>query len=129
MTARCQLCGEVIQGRYVENATPTALTPEQEEQQKLWAYDSLSASFWLHISDNHREQMEEGMLVQRRAAKLYAMNWADHADEMIPVKQQWRQHMLIAMSVTTRRVGDAPPDQAATPEASNAKKSERNASS
>lgn len=107
MNARCQLCGDVIESQY----TPVDPTDARE---MLMAYDSLSAHMWLHISDHHRSQMEEGMLVQRRAAKMYAMNWADHTEAMIPVKQEWRQHMLIAMTVTSRREDETPAtDQAA----------------
>jgi hypothetical protein len=123
VTTKCQLCGALIEGKYF----PADGSP----QQLLRAYDSLSAHMWLHISDHHREQMEEGMLVQRRAAKMYAMNWADHSEAMIPIKQDWRQHMLIAMSVTTRREDDMPAaDQTAagSPDAK-AKNSERNTSS
>jgi hypothetical protein len=105
MTASCQLCGKLIEGKFI----PAPGDPMGQ----LQAYDSLSAHMWAHISDDHRPQMEEGMLVQRRAAKMYAMNWADHTEEMIGVKQEWRQHMLIAMSVTTRAEGDVPPDDQA----------------
>lgn len=104
MTARCQLCGKVIEGQYIP-------VDQTDERGTMMAYDSLSAVMWLHISDDHPDQMVEGMLAQRRAAKMYAMNWADHSAQMIPVKQQWRQHMLIAMSVTTRSESDVPPDE------------------
>ena len=94
MTAKCQLCGVTVSSRYI----PTETTVSEQ----LREYDNLSAHMWIHISDFHRDQMSEGMLNQQRAAKMYAMNWADHTETMVLIKQEWRQHMLIAMTVTTR---------------------------
>jgi hypothetical protein len=123
MSTRCQLCGTIVQGNVFSVDT---------EQGRLMAYDSLATYMWFHISDHHGDQMQEGMLVQRRAAKMYAMNWADHSDEMIPVKQAWRQHMLLAMSVTTRREDQVPAEDQPSSDAaalgSNEKKSPRNTS-
>jgi hypothetical protein len=122
MQARCQLCGTVIHG---------GVFNIEDETGQLMAYDSLSAHMWLHVSDHHRLQMEEGMMAQRRAAKMYAMNWADHTDEMIAVKQAWRKHMLLAMTVTTRhedQVPQAQPASDAAADGSNEKKSARNTS-
>lgn len=93
MTARCQLCGVTVTGRYVRK--------EESERELLMEYDSLSAHMWIHIFDNHRDQMAEGIVNQQRAAKMYAMNWADHTDTMVLIKQEWRKAMLIGMSVTT----------------------------
>ena len=125
MKTRCQLCGDLIESQYIP-------VDQTDERGMLMAYDSLSAVMWLHISDSHRDQMEEGMLVQRRAAKMYAMNWADHTDAMIGIKQEWRQHMLIAMTVTTRAEGDVPSDDQAAAAGgaagSNEKNEERNRS-
>jgi hypothetical protein len=94
MTARCQLCGVTITGRYVAK--------DATERELLMEYDNLSAHMWIHISDFHRDQMAEGITQQQRAAKMYAMNWADHTETMILIKQEWRKHMLIGMTVTTR---------------------------
>jgi hypothetical protein len=120
MKARCQLCGDVIESKFIPR-------DPNDRNEMLMAYDSLSAHMWLHISDTHRPQMEEGMLTQRRAAKMYAMNWADHTDEMTALKQEWRQHMLIAMSVTTR-AATAEDQAAGSIDGSNAKNEARNAS-
>lgn len=122
MTAKCQLCGVTVEGRYV--------AADETEESMLMEYDNLSAHMWLHISDHHPEQVIEGILCQQRAAKLYAMNWADHTQTMIAVKVEWRTRMLARMTVTTRRESDTPAayDDAATT-GSNEKNDVRKASS
>lgn len=102
MTAKCQLCGVTVTGRYVAREDT-----EDSVRELLMEYDNLSAHMWIHISDNHRDQMAEGIVQQQRAAKMYAMNWADHTETMVLIKQEWRKQMLIGMTVTSR---------AATPE-------------
>lgn len=88
---------------------------------------------WQHLLDNHETQTKEGIVNQHRAAKMYAMNWTEHTETMTHLKHQWRQQMLIGMSVTTRGEYDTPERYAADaaaadPTGSNAKKSERNRS-
>jgi len=111
MTARCQLCSVTVLSNYAP------MDPE-DDREKLIEYDRLSAYMWLHISENHPMQVQEGILVQQRAAKMYAMNWADTEPAQLltvsgeDVKRLWRSNLLMAMSVTTR-AEDAPADQAA----------------
>lgn len=128
MTTRCQLCGAIIE----PGGLPDGVL--ETDEGKLYAYDRLSAAMWFHIIDRHPTQSKEAESNQARAAKMYAMNWADHTDTMIAIKMQWRQHMLMAMSVTTRSENDTPERYAAAEAAgdpaagSNAKKSKRNRS-
>ena len=130
MKATCQLCGEAVHGRDI--AELMGKDPATLEGQVL-DYDALSAHMWLHISERHPNQMEEGIMQQRRAAKMYAMNWATIPGELEPVRQQHRANLLIGLTVTTQFAGD----QAAAPAAgsaespgdgSNEKKSVRNTS-
>lgn len=120
MTAKCQLCGVTVSSRYVPKDTTV--------REQLMEYDNLSAHMWIHISDFHRDQMAEGIVNQQRAAKMYAMNWADHTETMVLIKQEWRQHMLIGMSVTTR-AATAEDQATGSAAASNEKNAERNKSS
>lgn len=98
MTARCQLCGAVIESRYV--AEPI-LSEWDRELSRFQEYDQLSAHMWLHISDHHPNQTEQGILCQRRAAKMYAMNWATTDPELDPLKLAWRQTLILRMTITT----------------------------
>lgn len=125
MTGKCQLCGVTVTGRYVAK--------EASERELLMEYDNLSAHMWIHISDNHPDQMAEGIIQQQRAAKMYAMNWADHTETMILIKQEWRKQLLIGMSVTTRAATPeertaAAQDAAAAAAGSNEKNEARNRS-
>ena len=114
MKATCQLCGVEVEGinpeliatmraadGLVTNSSLLQVPPDRFVA--LIEYDSLSAHMWLHISDHHRDQTEEGILCQRRAAKMYAMNWATVEDTpaMAELKTQWRSEMLIKLATTT----------------------------
>lgn len=123
----CQLCGFQLFG------PPQAETHGIEagsEQGKVIDYDALASHMWKHISDRHPEQMNEGIMQQRRAAKMYAMNWANIAAELEPVRVQHRAQLLMALTVTTQF--EAAPAVASSPSSegagSNEKKSERNVS-
>jgi hypothetical protein len=122
VTACCQLCGVTVTGRYVAK--------DATERELLMEYDNLSAHMWIHISDFHRDQCAEGMVQQQRAAKMYAMNWADHTETMVMVKQEWRKHMLIGMSVTSRAMTaqELADQAAAVADGSNEKNEARKAS-
>lgn len=106
MTTRCQLCGAIIEYCVPDGALDT-------DEARLYIYDRISAAMWFHIEDQHPTQRQEAEANQARAAKMYAMNWADHTETMTAIKMQWRQHMLIAMSVTTRGENDTPERYAA----------------
>jgi hypothetical protein len=150
MTAKCQLCNATIQGHYIERddmadpefmpcGCPRSIPGHREGcAYQVRAYDDLSQRMWMHIGDNHRMQLDEGMLVQRRAAKLYAMNWATTNADLDQARVQWRTTLLMSLSVTTRHEGDpaaqfanqaaATPSEAEAsdpPDGSNVKKSER----
>jgi hypothetical protein len=140
MTAVCQLCGATVHGKPV--AETHGVDPASPDGQML-DYDTLSAYMWLHISENHPNQVEEGIMQQRRAAKMYAMNWATIPGALEATRRQHRANLIIALSVTTQFAGDntTAPDQdaaagaagsASEPVASsggtNEKKSFRNAS-
>ena len=100
MTARCQLCGVTVTSRYIaQDAT---------EIQLLMEYDNLSAHMWNHVHENHRHQADEGKNAAQRTLRMYAMNWADHTETMIHIKQEWRKHMLIALTITSRSEQDTP---------------------
>jgi hypothetical protein len=125
MTARCQLCGITV--------TSSFNAKDATEPELLMEYDNLSWCMWLHIIENHATQALEGKANQARAARMYAMNWADHDRTMLLLKQEWRQRMLIAMTVTTRAEHETPERYAADaaaadPAGLNAKKSARNKS-
>lgn len=110
MTARCQLCDAVV----VSHFEPELILSVDQQMAQLQEYDQLSAHMWLHISDRHPQQTEEGILCQRRAAKMYAMNWATTDAELGPVKVQWRQALLLKLTVTTQFTGGNAQADAAT---------------
>jgi hypothetical protein len=132
MKATCQLCGQLIVSKHV----PGLDTADVEE---FRAYDSLSAQMWWHISNCHKNQTEEGILVQQRAAKMYAMTWAD-APDLDELRRRYRAEMLMRMATSTEWEGDrtthagalaaapAAADPEASGDASKSKKSSRNAS-
>ena len=95
MTATCEICGTVVSGKYI------AVDDSSRERQA--EYDHLAAHMWLHISDFHPGQTEAGILCQRRAAKLYAMQWAKTNSELEQVKAEWRATLLVMMVTTARR--------------------------
>jgi len=80
MTAKCQLCQALIESNF---AAPPTEDAEGRQRMELIEYDRLSAYMWLHISEQHPDQTQEGILCQQRAAKLYAMNWADVDSELV----------------------------------------------
>lgn len=133
MTAKCDLCKDTIIGR--PQAEIHGIEPATERG-KIVDYDALAAQMWLHISESHPDQMAEGIMTQRRAAKMYAMNWANIAPELETVRQQHRQQLLIAMTVTSRQtvqeVAEALPaassDSESSGNGSNEKKSDKNVS-
>ena len=135
MKATCQLCGQLIASRHIPGL-------ETQDVELFKAYDSMAAQMWLHISNSHQNQTQEGIMVQQRAAKMYAMTWAD-APELDEIRRQYRAEMLMRMATSTEWEGDRAltiPAQAigaaepalagADPsgDASKSKKSSRNAS-
>jgi hypothetical protein len=103
MTAVCQLCKATVQGPAVAEAN--RVDPFSEDGVYL-DYDALSAYMWVHITDFHPNQVEEGIMQQRRAAKMYAMNWANIAPELESVRQRHRATLLVGLTVTTEFRGD-----------------------
>jgi len=101
MTAICELCGVAVTGAYLAEDPDSTI-------QRQWEYDSLAAHMWLHITDYHPEQVEQGILCQRRAAKLYVINWARTPAELEPVRQEWRAALLVMMVTTARRNDQRP---------------------
>lgn len=99
MNAICEICGVTVLGAYVARDDST--------EQRQAEYDSLAAHMWAHLSDFHPAQMEEGILCQRRAAKLYAMNWATTGSDAQQIQQAWRSTLLLMMIKTTRREAQA----------------------
>ncbi len=95
----CQLCGVTVIGRL--QAELHGMDPESEKG-KIADYDALAAIMWKHISDFHPDQMGEGIMQQRRAAKMYAMNWATIAPELEPIRVHHRQQLLMSMTITTK---------------------------
>lgn len=129
MKANCELCGQLIQSRHIPGMEP-------EDVELFKSYDSLAAQMWLHISNSHRNQTEEGIVMQQRAAKMYAMNWAVIAPELEQARRHYREQMLLRMASTTEFHGDRQAGGAAavassgadSSDASNVKKSSRNVS-
>lgn len=129
MKVTCGLCGQIVVSKHLIGLLPA----ETEEQLQ---YDSLSAQMWLHISNSHPNQMQEGILNQQRAAKMYAMNWTQPAPELEELQRRYRATLLMRMTVATEYQGDrqadalAPAGAAADPsgDESKSKKSSRNAS-
>jgi hypothetical protein len=129
MKAICILCGQHVTSKHMPGLLPA-------ETEELLTYDSLSAQMWLHISNSHPSQMQEGILNQQRAAKMYAMNWAT-APELDELQRRYRAGLLIRMTITTEFKGirqaeaaapGAEPDADPSGDASKSKKSSRNAS-
>jgi len=83
--ALCQLCGVTVIGK--PQAELHDIDPESDNG-KIANYDALAALMWKHISDFHPDQTAEGIMQQRRAAKMYAMNWATIDPELDEVRQQ-----------------------------------------
>lgn len=127
MNCMCQLCGVTVIGR--PQAEMHGIDPDSE-QGKIADYDALGAFMWKHISDFHPDQMGEGIMQQRRAAKMYAMNWATVAPELEPIRVSHRQQLLIALTVTTQFAGAPAPSSTSddSPAGSKEKKSLRNVS-
>lgn len=122
MKALCQLCGATVEaGPGAASLLETIQAPDTEpatrHQLELIVYDRLSAFMWLHISEHHQHQTEEGTLCQQRAAKMYAMNWADaSADpgtDIQRLQRDWRAQMVLKLSTTTRYDDPAEPPAAA----------------
>jgi hypothetical protein len=137
MKVTCQLCGDVIRVDFVRLPIPASLEGvarnDAELTQQLQEYDLLAGTMSRHLNNKHPNQSEEQAGCMFLAGKMYAMNWAD-APELEALKREWRNHVLMRMTVTTQRDGDASPVPAsdstvgsedAVPTASNEKKSIR----
>ena len=57
MTAKCQLCQALIESNF---AAPPTEDAEGRQRMELIEYDRLSAYMWLHISEQHPDQTQEG---------------------------------------------------------------------
>lgn len=132
MTAVCELCGKTVTGPAV--AELQGMNPVSPEGRMI-DYDALSSHMWLHISESHVNQTMEGILQQRRAAKMYAMNWARVPDELNEIRRQHRAQLIMGLSVTTQFAGDqaaggssASDNPSDAGDGSNVKKSSRNVS-
>lgn len=129
MTAACQLCGVTIIGP--SRASIHQLEPDSPEGMVV-DYDALAAHMWKHLSDFHPDQMHEGIMVQHRAAKMYAMNWATVPGELESVRIQHRQTLLLSLTVTTQFQTAAPDPSGSSdpdsPEGSKEKKLSRKVS-
>lgn len=129
MTGACKLCGRQVDApseAFIRNLDPTS--PEGLRID----LDVFAAYMWLHISQNHPSQTNEGVDHQRRAAKLYALRWAAIAAELRPVETQLRSEMVMGLAVITAFAADPDQYSPGTPDSdgsgSNVKKSDKNSS-
>jgi hypothetical protein len=95
MTITCQICGLTIEPGLLFKLA-YGLDPIQFG---LLQFDHLADLMNMHLSQKHEQQNYQAMLFAHLSAKIYAMTWADSAEQTFDLlRESWRIAALEKLS-------------------------------